>query len=424
MTVEPPRLRIAGLHLAVLWSFAVAEPLFDLLGHNGEFFAARGSTRSDVVLFALALALVPPALLLGLEALTPRRARGVVHALFVAGLVGLLALEAIRALGAPGWLLAAIAGTIGVGAAALYFRQPAARMLLTVLAPAPLIFVALFLLDSDASQLTLSGTATASAATVRPDAPAVMVVFDELPVNSLLDRHGVVDPVRYPHFAALQRSSTWFANESVVSEGTLHGVPSLLTGRYPRPGELPVYHDHPRNLFTLFANEAELHVFETETHLCLPSLCHESGQSLHGRLGSLFADTSVVYLHQLLPDDLASGIPSASNGWQDFWRNGGGANDPQRRFARFLPTIRPTTQPALWYLHSRTAPGASCPRGSATRSGRRRAGARPRSGTTTRRPSTSTGSATCSSSATPTSCSAGWSRDSRRPGSTTALCWS
>jgi hypothetical protein len=27
-------LRLAGLHLLVLWSFAVAQPLFDLLGKN------------------------------------------------------------------------------------------------------------------------------------------------------------------------------------------------------------------------------------------------------------------------------------------------------------------------------------------------------------------------------------------------------
>ena len=183
MRLEPPRLRVAGLHLFVLWSFAVAEPLFDLLGRNGEFFAARGSTSSDVVLFALLLALAPPALLLGLEAIVRRRARGVLHALLIAGLVGLLALEAIRAVGAPGWLLAAIAGAIGAGAAALYFRLPAARLLLTVLAPVPLIFVALFLLDSDASRLTLSGTETASAATVRPDAPVVMIVFDAFRVT-------------------------------------------------------------------------------------------------------------------------------------------------------------------------------------------------------------------------------------------------
>ncbi|HET7760668.1 MAG TPA: hypothetical protein VFK62_12145, partial [Gaiellaceae bacterium] len=70
MTVRPP-LRLAGLHLLVLWSFAVAQPLFNLLGKNGEFFAARGSTRWDAIVFALVLLLVPPLVLLGLEALVP-----------------------------------------------------------------------------------------------------------------------------------------------------------------------------------------------------------------------------------------------------------------------------------------------------------------------------------------------------------------
>ena len=35
------------LDLAVLWTFAVAQPLFDLLSDNPEFFAARGSTGFD-----------------------------------------------------------------------------------------------------------------------------------------------------------------------------------------------------------------------------------------------------------------------------------------------------------------------------------------------------------------------------------------
>jgi hypothetical protein len=345
------RLRVAGLHLFVLSSFAIAQPLFDLLGRNGEFFGARGSTRWDVVLFALLLVLVPPALLLGVELAVPRRFRGGVHVVFVAGLVALLVLQAIRAFGAPGWLLVVVAAAAGAFAAALYARLPAARLFLTVLAPAPLLFLGLFLLDSDASRLTLSGTPSAYAAEAHPRAPVVVVVFDELPTNSLLDRHGRVDPVRFPHFAALQRTSVWFANESVVSEGTLHGVPSLLTGLYPRPDELPVYHDHPRNLFTLLGSGAELHVFQTETHLCPPKLCHRSSRSLGDRLGSLYADTSVVYLHELLPDDLARGIPSVSNGWQDFWHNGLGGSDPRQRFERFLPTIRPTRRPALWYLH-------------------------------------------------------------------------
>ena len=70
----------AYLNLAVLWTFAVAQPLFDLLKDNPEFFAARGSSGFDVISFALLLVVVPPALLLGIELLVglagAKRARG------------------------------------------------------------------------------------------------------------------------------------------------------------------------------------------------------------------------------------------------------------------------------------------------------------------------------------------------------------
>ena len=121
MTARPP-LRLAGLHLLVLWSFAVAQPLFDLLGKNGEFFAARGSTRWDAVVFALVLLLVPPLVLLALEALVPA-----LHPVFVGCLAALFVLQAIRGLGAPGWLLVVVAAVLGAAGAVLYVRAPAAR---------------------------------------------------------------------------------------------------------------------------------------------------------------------------------------------------------------------------------------------------------------------------------------------------------
>ena len=152
-------LRLAGLHLFVLSAFAFAQPLFDLLGKNAEFFGARGSTGWDVVLFALTLLLVPPALLLGLEAVTPRRARPIVHAVFIAALLGLIVLQAIRAAGAPGWLLVVLAALAGAGAAALYVRFDAARLVLTVLAPVPLVFLALFLLQLGGLRLDVLGHA-------------------------------------------------------------------------------------------------------------------------------------------------------------------------------------------------------------------------------------------------------------------------
>ena len=56
-----------GLHLLVLCSFALAQPLFDLIARNPEFFATRRSSAFEIVAFAVRLTLVPPALLLVIE---------------------------------------------------------------------------------------------------------------------------------------------------------------------------------------------------------------------------------------------------------------------------------------------------------------------------------------------------------------------
>jgi Sulfatase len=345
------RLRTAALHLLVLWAFAVAQPLFDLLGKNGEFFAARGSTRWDVVLFAFVLMFVPPAILAGLEALIPQPARTTVHGVLVAALFGLFVLQAIRSDGGAGWLLVAVAAAIGLGAALAYLRWPGARLILTVLAPAPLLFLGLFLLHSDASRLTFSGGDTALAAGKHARAPVILVAFDELPINSLRDSHGRIDRVRFPNFAALAAGSTWFANTSTVGEGTTHAIPAILTGRFPRAGEFPVYTDHRQNLFTLLGGTADLHVVDQETHLCPPKLCPGIEGSFGGRMHGLAEDTGIVYLRQLLPDSLTGGIPSIANGWDNFLRNASRHEDPGAIPPAFLRSLEPGPRPALWYVH-------------------------------------------------------------------------
>jgi hypothetical protein len=336
---------LAGLHLLVLWSFAVAQPLFDLLGKNAEFFAARGSTRWDAIVFALVLLLVPPAVLLALELALPA-----LQPVFVAGLVALFVLQAIRGSGAPGWLLVAAAAALGTGAGLLYLHAPPARLALTVLAPAPLLFLALFLFNSDVSRLSLSEE-SAQAAGVHPRTPVVLIAFDELPVNSLLDAKGRIDAARFPNFARLARGSTWFEHATTVAEGTTHAVPAILTGKLPKAGEFPVYTDHRQNLFTLFGGGAQLHVVDRETHLCPPALCPDLEGSLGHRTATLATDTGVVYLHELLPDDLTGGIPSIANGWDNFLRDASGQNDPGRIDPGFLRSLRPESGPGLWYLH-------------------------------------------------------------------------
>lgn len=349
-----PSLRLSGLHLVVLSSFAFAQPLFDLLGRNGEFFAARGSSRGEIVVLALALTLCPPALLLAAEALAGAasiRARATLHVAFVAGLVGAIVLQALRrADGVPGQLLVVLAAGVGLAAAVFYFRSSVGRAVVTALAPAPLLFVALFLAYSDAAKLIRVGEAEARVADVRAAAPVVFVLLDEFPLASVLDGRRNIDAVRYPHTAELAGGATWFRSTTTVAEGTLHAVPAVLTGRHPRAGSLPRHADHPQSLFTLLGRSHAMRVFESETHLCPPELCPASGESFGARTRSLAADVGAVYLHLLLPQDLAGGIPSVSNGWRDFWGTTEGG-DQIHRFRRFLEALTPSDRPALYFIH-------------------------------------------------------------------------
>jgi hypothetical protein len=111
----------------------------------------------------------------------------------------------------------------------------------------------------------------------------VLVVLDELPLTSLLDRSRRIDPYRYPVFAALARYSTWYRNTTSVHGDTNYAVPAILDGRVPRAGHLPVVRDHPHSVFELLAGRYRLHVREEATQLCPLRYCADRGPVRRGR---------------------------------------------------------------------------------------------------------------------------------------------
>ena len=368
---DPPgSFRAAGLHLAGLSALAVAQPVFDLLSRNPEFFAVRGSTRWDIVLFAVGLVVLPPLLLLGLEALAglaAARAATAAHLLFVGVLVGLLVMQVLRSSGSAVALI--LAAAAGAGAALLYARAHPVRMLLTVLAAAPLVFVGLFLLESPVSPLVLEGTPEPRLAEVPSSAPVVLIVLDELPTVSLMDADGEIDGDRYPSFARLAGDATWYRNATTVHEWTTAAVPAILTGIRPDGDDLPLYLDHPDNIFTLLGGGYRLRVMESQTHLCPDDLCDEGREPLAERVGSLLSDLSVVYGHLVLPEDLTTGLPSISSSWRDFGAPGGpvvrlqrGPSEPGGRardyigreaeVREFVASLEPGDRPSLYFLHT------------------------------------------------------------------------
>jgi hypothetical protein len=369
---------IAGGQLAALWSLAVAQPLFALFSDTPEFFAVRGSPPGDVVLFAFGVALVPPAVLLALEVLAGFVHAGLQRALHLFFVGALTALGALylgnRLVDASGtWILFASAG-VGVLAAVVYAKAAPARTFLTVLSPAPLVFVALFLFASPVTRLVFPEEATPTpAGAVRSTTPVVLIVFDELPTVALMDEDEEIDAVRFPAFARLASEATWFRNATTVHAHTHRAVPAILTGRVPEEDALPLLVDHPDNLFTLLAGRYDLKVLESLTRLCPPDRCGTPEPDPTGaRFESLGLDLGVVYLHMVTPASLRERLPSVSENWSNFvgqededdGARRARAATPGARAAReslpacgrkicqFAGLIARPAEPTLFFLHS------------------------------------------------------------------------
>ena len=256
-----------------------------------------------------------------------------------------------------------VAGLCAIAGAVSYVRYAPVRLFVTLLGPAIILVPAAFLLQPPVSRLLDTGSRepvpTVDLATTPP---IVMVVFDELPLASLLDSEGQIDAERFPNFDALRQDATWFRNASAVAELTIAALPPILTGTRPVNGRLPVANEYPDNLFTLLVPHYRMHVVEPLTQLCPDDLCVRDHLDPLRWLAQVLPDVAVVYLHTILPDDLTERLPPVTQNWRDFvsnddWRERlarGQNSDRSESAATFIEQIEAepnSARPAFHFLH-------------------------------------------------------------------------
>ena len=364
-----------SLHVWVVASFAVAQPLYDLLGKQAEFFVFQNAGRAEILGLVVVLSGLAPLVLVAAVRLAglvgPRTGRRVHETILAVG-VALTVLPALRSVEVvPSIALVYAALVLGAGVAVLYARLGAVRLFFTLLAPGVIVFPGLFVAASPVTPLLADhGQAPeGESRTIARPAPIVFVIFDELPTTSLMDGEERIDAGRYPGFAALAGRATWYRRATTVAESTFDAVPAILTGRYPRPGQLPHTIDHPDNLFTLLAGTYEMHAAGPATQLCPQGLCaRDEDGSAPERLFGKLSDLAIVYLHLVLSADLRELLPSVTRGWAGF--AGEVEALPGRREKlkhaslrmpsqssrwetglRFIEGVRAAPRPTLHYLH-------------------------------------------------------------------------
>jgi len=151
--------------------------------------------------------------------------------------------------------------------------------------------------------------------------PIVLVIFDEFPMNSLLNGDGAIDAERFPNIGALARGAHWFRNASTVAYSTSDAVPAILSGRYVASQEAtPTLRHWPVNLFTALAPHYRIFASLRFQRLCPPRACEENAAISKDNVQLLVSDLSLVWLHIVLPENLTDDLPPVVGEWAEFGR--------------------------------------------------------------------------------------------------------
>ncbi|HEY5886283.1 MAG TPA: sulfatase-like hydrolase/transferase, partial [Acidimicrobiales bacterium] len=320
------------VELLALTGLAVTQPLLDVFGQAPDFFVYREADRSDLIAFAVLVALVPAAILwtveqlIGLGGESPRR---ITHLVFVGGLFVLFGLQSLKSADvASGPMLVALASVGGVVAVLAYRRWAGVRTWLAYLAISPLLFVGLFLTTSEAADLLESQEVAAAEVAPVEDPPSVVLLqFDEWPLSTLVNGNGQIDRRLYPNLAGLAGDGVWYRNATTAATFTTYAVPAVLTGRQPDGERSAIASEYPESLFTLVGGQFDLDVIESVTHLCPTNLCDgelvdggaaataettaSEPPSSGGALGQLLTDARQTYQAMVSPDPDAT-APAAT----------------------------------------------------------------------------------------------------------------
>lgn len=416
------------LAVAGLTALVVAQPILDLFGNEpAATFGVHRIEGRSILLFALLLVIVPPLVLWSVGEAVRRIDEAIgdrVHLATIAVLGVLFGVLLARELSDTGGLNLLIGAVVGIGVATAYRRFEGAQSWIQIIAAANLLFLVQFAFASPAADWMASGTAGAVALEperLNPDTEVdgaegdgpevetpsvIMLVFDELPTESLLTVDAEIDPVRFPNLAAFADDATWYRRFSTVNPFTQGAVPALLDGRDPY-GDA-TWQDHPDNLFSLLAGSHQLVVSEVLTRMCGFDACIGDPQpptppepeadaptttttrrpdqprvNTSARWGDLFSTTWDTWIERVRP---APGEPAG--GFDDFaedltpatpdedvpattttappLRVDDGLTDDERRYERFFATqitrqpgrhqlfldaLQPTDDPIFGYLH-------------------------------------------------------------------------
>lgn len=370
------------LHLFTLASLSVAQPVYDRLSAHVTFLLDQSVTPVTLLMLTAFVSLFAPVCLSLVELLarccsasSQRRAHAVCVFLLLAPLSLLLArhvaeLKSLARSGFAPYLVLAVGMALVVVLTRQYLAREWIRRLVTWASPAVILFPVVFLTQGPARVILFPPPPPPPGPQVAHPLPVVMIVFDEFSGMSLVNEDHEIDAVRYPNFARLAATSTWYRNATTVHPRTHNAVPALLTGRMPFDANTaPIEANYPQNLFRFIQDSEQFDpvIFEPRTRVASLELQKRPAERPRSSLvhaAALAPTVALVYLHTCLPRSLPippPNLPRAWHGMPSALENTAGKRSGLIRYPwdterdiqvdHFLQCLRDSGRPGFYFLH-------------------------------------------------------------------------
>jgi hypothetical protein len=359
------------LHVYGAISFAISQPIYNLLGAEPIFFVARGQQPIDLVALVVFLSIILPAIIfLPIYFLhkVQKKLSSIFLGIILYSLIALFALQISKILPIHNTLtIIFVSISISLIVVSAYFRLNLIKKIFTAFAIAGFVFPILYLTQEKNwsyifDQRGYKEQPEISFAHTPP--PIIFIVFDEFHLVSLLNEEKQIDQSLFPNFRRLADTSHWFRNATSVATGTQQSLTAILTGNRPTDFTTPPLAKYfPRSIFTLLDQKYDFEVWEAVGDFCPEDVClKKRTMPFVSRVENMLLDLGAVYLHLIIPDKLVKRLPVVTQSWSNFNQKEVSfeANSKNKdslysqrlgQFNDFVSSISAVDQPKLNYIH-------------------------------------------------------------------------
>ena len=354
------------LHLA-LSAISIAQPFYSVTGKTLNFFVAWRMSGVEFMLCILLIYLVPPVitwLLVSTGYRLHRHLGRILLSLVFWLYISLACLAATQQLTrsirvSHGYEvtfgIVALSLTVAALLAAALLAKPKAQGFVKFFAVITIVFPAIVLLRAhEVGVIQFSEAPPAEKITTADRPNVILIIYDELPLTTILDADGLIDKRKFPNFYEFAQGATWLPNARSLSGHTETAVPPILAGRVREDGVPATYKSYPENIFHRLApsyNVLDLQFATDMNPVKQPGAAADPRDEDH-RLGKIARDVAIIFAHVAAPPQLAAGFPPVNTQHNRFGEDILNSSRGVRHHEKFVTALAQVKQPFLAVYHN------------------------------------------------------------------------